>query len=239
MSTETPKLASALVKAQGIMEEAKKDSTNPHFRSKYADLASIVAVLREPLSKNGLGFIQDVKSDKDGVSVRTTLVHESGERLAGEWLFLPVTQQTPQAYGSAVTYGKRYSLAALVGVVCDEDDDGDAASGKEEAKAPAKRKGVVPDHVPAKLKEMELKNQALARANAAMAAKESNEAPKHKGRLLSEMKTEELKEAAQEVTDWMHNNQSAPSRAKGQKQLDAIYGELDEREIRAAENAAH
>lgn len=120
------KLAEALAKAQGQMKPAVKDSINPHFRSNYADLAACWSAIREPLSSNGLAVIQNVSSDQTGVTVETMLVHTSGEHIQSR-CWLPVAQKTPQAYGSAITYARRYSLAALVGLSA-EDDDGNAAS---------------------------------------------------------------------------------------------------------------
>jgi hypothetical protein len=129
-------LAKALAKAQGAIRAAAKDSTNPHFKSKYADLASIWAACREQLSSNGLSVLQRVSSGQRGVIITTQLLHASGEWVRDR-LELPVAQQTPQGYGSAITYGRRYALAALVGVAADEDDDGNAAS--LPARAPPKK----------------------------------------------------------------------------------------------------
>jgi hypothetical protein len=125
-------LAAALAKAQGQFRAASKDAKNPHYGSKYADLASIWAACREPLSANGLAVMQRVATTASGVILTTMLVHSSGEWVRDRCEF-PVLQKTPQAYGSAITYARRYALAALVGVAADEDDDGNAAS----AKAPA------------------------------------------------------------------------------------------------------
>lgn len=121
------KLGEALAKAQGAMRGAKKDSLNPHFKSSYADLASVWDACRDPLSQNGLSIIQQVTTDRSGVTVTTTLLHISGEFLRDR-CWLPVAQQTPHAFGSAITYARRYSLAALVGVAAEEDDDGNAAT---------------------------------------------------------------------------------------------------------------
>ena len=124
-------LAAALAKAQGAMENARKDSKNPHFGSKYADLAAVWDAARPALSANGLSVVQTVSTVDGGaaVVVCTTLLHASGQFLR-ECLQLPVAQRTPQAVGSAITYGRRYALAALVGVA-QEDDDGAAGSGHQ------------------------------------------------------------------------------------------------------------
>lgn len=121
-------LAASLAKAQGQMKGAVKDSANPFFKSKYADLASVVEAIRAAFSANGLSYIQTVEpSDKDEVVVETTLMHASGEWISCGMLALPVSKADAQGYGSALTYARRYSLSAAVGVA-PEDDDGNAAS---------------------------------------------------------------------------------------------------------------
>lgn len=121
-------LAAALAQAQGQMKGAIKDSANPFFKSKYADLASVVEAIRAAFSANGLSYIQTVEpSEKDEVRVETTLLHSSGEWISCGVLSLPVSKVDAQGYGSALTYARRYSLSAAVGVA-PEDDDGNAAS---------------------------------------------------------------------------------------------------------------
>ena len=121
-------LPAALAKAQGQMKGAIKDSANPFFKSKYADLASVVEAIRAAFSANGLSYIQTVEpSEKDEVRVETTLLHSSGEWISCGVLSLPVSKVDAQGYGSALTYARRYSLSAAVGVA-PEDDDGNAAS---------------------------------------------------------------------------------------------------------------
>ena len=127
-SESIKELAAALAKAQGAMKGALKDSANPFFKSKYADLASVVEAIRASFSANGLSYIQTVEpSDKDEVRVETTLLHASGEWISCGILSLPVSKIDAQGYGSALTYARRYSLSAAVGVA-PEDDDGNAAS---------------------------------------------------------------------------------------------------------------
>lgn len=121
-------LAAALAKAQGEMEGAAKGNINPHFKSKYADLASVWDACREPLSKHGLSILQPVKADGPQVTVTTILAHSSGEWIE-ESLTMTAQQNTPQGVGSAITYGRRYGLASMVGIA-PEDDDGNAASGQ-------------------------------------------------------------------------------------------------------------
>jgi hypothetical protein len=120
-------LAAALAKAQGAMKGAVKDSANPFFKSKYADLASVVEAIRAAFSSNGLSYVQTVQSSElDEVRVETMILHSSGEWISCGVLALPVSKNDAQGYGSALTYARRYSLSAAVGVA-PEDDDGNAA----------------------------------------------------------------------------------------------------------------
>lgn len=129
MKSESIKeIATALAKAQGSMKGAVKDANNPFFKSKYADLASVVEAIRDAFSKNGLSYIQTVEpSDKDEVRVKTVLMHSSGEWLDCGFLAVPTAKHDAQAFGSALTYARRYSLSAACGVA-PEDDDGNAAT---------------------------------------------------------------------------------------------------------------
>ena len=120
-------LAAALAKAQGQLEGAKKDSTNPHFKSKYADLSSVVEALKACVPANGLSYVQTVVTSDHGVGVETMLMHSSGEWICGEPFTIPVNKADAQGFGSALTYSRRYSLSAMAGVKAD-DDDGNAAA---------------------------------------------------------------------------------------------------------------
>lgn len=129
------KLAEALAAAQSEIENAAKKSNNPHFKSKYADLAEVINTARPVLSKHGLSVTQ-WPSFADGlVSVETLLTHKSGEWIANT-ASAPADKLTAQGVGSAITYLRRYSLAALA-CIAQEDDDGNAAS-QREAKPAAK-----------------------------------------------------------------------------------------------------
>jgi hypothetical protein len=120
-------LYSALVKAQSEMSGAVKDSKNPFFKSNYADLVSVMQAIRPALANNGLGFIQ-VCHDADGAAkIETIIIHESGEQLSCGIASVPVSKNDAQAYGSAITYAKRYSLQAAFGVPS-VDDDGNSAA---------------------------------------------------------------------------------------------------------------
>lgn len=130
-SPEIKQIAAALVKAQLVIRAAIKDSTNPHYRSKYADLTSVIEAVKGPLLGNGIAFLQPVGFSETGVSVETILLHTSGEWIAGT-LNVPVSKQDAQGVGSAISYGRRYGLQAMCGVPA-EDDDGNAASTTVEA----------------------------------------------------------------------------------------------------------
>ena len=119
-------IATALVKAQKAFGPALKSSTNPHFRSRYADLSACVEAVIEGLNGAGIALIQRTSEDLTGVTVETVFIHESGEMLECGKLHVPASKQDPQGYGSALTYARRYSLSAAVGVA-PEDDDGNAA----------------------------------------------------------------------------------------------------------------
>ena len=123
---ETPigkHIAAAFVKAQRAFGPALKTSTNPHFRSKYADLSNCIEAVIEALNNNGIGLMQRTYESKDGVMVETVFVHESGEVMECGLLHVPAGKQDPQGYGSALTYARRYSLLAATGLA-PEDDDG-------------------------------------------------------------------------------------------------------------------
>ena len=121
-------LAAALAKAQGQMSNAAKDARNPHFNSRYADLASIVDAQRGPLSANELSVVQVPSTPEAGlVALTTLLLHSSGEWLQSDELRVQARDAGPQAVGSCLTYLRRYQLMALVGIAPDDDDDAEAA----------------------------------------------------------------------------------------------------------------
>ena len=127
-SDEITELATALAKAQGEMAGAKKDSANPFFKSKYADLASVWDACREALSTHGLAVIQSPSAEGMRVSVETLLAHSSGQWMRGT-VSVTAKEDSPQAIGSAITYLRRYALQSFVGVA-PEDDDAEAAHGR-------------------------------------------------------------------------------------------------------------
>jgi hypothetical protein len=119
-------LGAALAKAQSQIAGASRDSVNPHFKSKFASLAAVWDACREALSANEIAVVQPVTTRQRTVIVTTLLIHSSGEWIE-ERLPLIAQQDTPQGIGSTITYGRRYGLAAMVGVA-PADDDGEAGS---------------------------------------------------------------------------------------------------------------
>ena len=124
-------ISSALAKAQGQIENAIKDSSNPFFKSKYADLTSVWAACRKQLSENGLSVIQSPEESSHGISVVTMLCHSSGQWIRSNYSMpCDSSKLTPQVIGSAITYARRYALSAMVGIAPHDDDDGNEASKK-------------------------------------------------------------------------------------------------------------
>ena len=126
-------LAIALNKAQGEMGGAAKGANNPFFKSKYADLGSVVQAIKEPFANNGLSYVQLPVEDNGRIGIETILMHVSGEWLSGSFT-VQLSKQDAQGAGSAITYCRRYSLQSVAGIPS-EDDDGNAAS-KQQTKKP-------------------------------------------------------------------------------------------------------
>lgn len=126
-SQTVDKIAPALLKAQKEITFAVKDSTNPHFKSSYADLESVIEAIKKPLNDNNIIFIQSFSPSESGkLNLTTRLMHESGEWIEDE-LTMPLQKNDAQGYGSAATYSRRYALAAITGLY-QADDDGNEAS---------------------------------------------------------------------------------------------------------------
>ncbi len=163
-------LAKALCAAQGEITFALKDSTADMGmkggKRKYADLQSVLDAIKPALAKNELAYTQQTMPNDNGISLRTTLMHSSGEWVSGI-ISLPIDRMGGiQGMGSALTYARRYALSALVGVAPDEDDDGQAAQDAwkaKQAQKPAQRQNApqkpaqkqeMPDELKAKAKEV-------------------------------------------------------------------------------------
>ncbi len=125
-SEKIDELAKALAKAQGMIKHAEKDSKNPHFKSSYSSLASVLDALKEPFAANGLSMIQPPSRNGPDVVVTTRLLHESGQWIEEDCAARP-QQETPQAVGSCVTYLRRYAGMGMGGIA-PADDDGNAAT---------------------------------------------------------------------------------------------------------------
>lgn len=139
-SEQINEISAAMVKAQAAMKPAIKDANNPAFRSKYADLSSVWDACRQPLTTNGIAVWQDVTLDEVGISVSTRLAHTSGQWVQFGPLTVPLGKRDAHGVGSATSYGKRYALAAAVGIVSGDDDDGNAAVEAPAKAQPAKEK---------------------------------------------------------------------------------------------------
>jgi hypothetical protein len=120
-------LVKALIKAKGAFKPVEKTKVNPYFKSKYADLGAIMDAVNKPLHDNGITVIQTTDTDALGPVLVTTLAHESGQFISGRYP-ISAAKADPQAVGSAVTYARRYGLSAILTVVADDDDDGNAAT---------------------------------------------------------------------------------------------------------------
>lgn len=141
MSEDIKELVAALCKAQGVMKPAVFNKTNPHFKNKYADFTSCMECCREPLASNGLSVMQYCETVNEKLMLVTMLAHVSGQWMKSFFPLIPMKMDS-QGIGSAMSYAKRYSLSALVGIVSEDDDDGEAAHGRHmqngnsQAKAP-------------------------------------------------------------------------------------------------------
>jgi len=138
-------LSAALAKAQAEIENASKTANNPHFKSKYADLAEVLNTVRPVMSRHGIAIVQMPSFDSGLARVETLMTHNSGEWISNI-CSAPVSKQDAQGVGSAITYLRRYSLAAFAGIA-QEDDDANAAVGQRQAPAPTKpaEKPALPD----------------------------------------------------------------------------------------------
>lgn len=132
--SELNELAEALAKAQGKIHPAPKDADNPFFKSKYASLPAIREAMKDAFAENGLSVVQIPEVIDGQLRLKTLLLHESGQSLDCGVLAVETDMANPQKMGSAITYFRRYALAAISQTVADEDDDGNTASGKPKPK---------------------------------------------------------------------------------------------------------
>lgn len=124
-SDQINELATALALAQSEMKNARLNKQNPHFKSRYSDLAEIRDAVTPALTKNGLSVVQGTDTSDDGkLIVVTRLLHKSGQWIESRF---PISYDKPQAMGSSITYGRRYTLSAICNIAADEDDDAEVA----------------------------------------------------------------------------------------------------------------
>ena len=142
MADENNKLVGALIKAYGEITSAEFDKVNPHFKSKYASLESVIKAVKPHLLKYGILYRQVSKYTENGICIET-IFHGHGEELGTGEIFLPVDKRTAQGFGSALTYARRYSLSLACGIGSEEDDDGNQAE-KEVGKKPVPKKDPEP-----------------------------------------------------------------------------------------------
>ena len=135
-------LAAALAKAQAEVGTVHKDSANPYFKSNYASLAAVWEATRPILSKHQLSVVQMPSHDESGYYVETQLMHSSGQWIRSRTYMKPA-KDDPQGIGSLISYARRYALQAVT-MICPEDDDGEAAMGRN---APAQKPAESPKPV--------------------------------------------------------------------------------------------
>lgn len=164
-SESITKLATGLAKFNSEVSSISKDAKNPFFKSDYVTLDKLIIATRELMQKNGLSILQMPLSKENGeIGIQTILIHESGEYIESEPLFMKPVKNDPQAAGSVITYLRRYSYQAILNLNTGEDDDANYSSKREEAKegitdnqykrllAIANKKGITPQRVAATTK---------------------------------------------------------------------------------------
>jgi hypothetical protein len=168
-SEQINELSAALAKAQSEIENASKTSSNPHFKSKYADLAEILNTVRPVFSAHGLAIVQMPSFESGIAHVETLLTHSSGQWISNV-CSAPVGKQDAQGVGSAITYLRRYSLAAFAGVA-QEDDDGNSAVGKHAPQQQAAKPQPQPQPMTAEIMEKAAQSIRDGKANVQRIAK--------------------------------------------------------------------
>jgi hypothetical protein len=168
-SESIKEIATSLSGFQKEMEAVKKDSSNPFFKSKYADLSSIIAEIKAPMLKFGLSYSQFPTGENE---LTTILMHRSGEWLQGTFKITP-DKNNPQGIGSAITYGRRYALGAILGIATEDDDDGEKATdhNKEDSLFEKAKKAIDSATTKIRLEELRVKFE----MNKALSEKETKE----------------------------------------------------------------
>jgi hypothetical protein len=139
-SEQIDQLATALAAAQAEMRNAKLNKQNPHFKSRYADLAEVRDTVTPALAKNGIAVMHGMDPTERGIDVVTRLAHKSGQWIESRF---PIAYDKPQTMGSAITYGRRYNLSAITNIAADDDDDANVAQESKPAAKPFAKPGSV------------------------------------------------------------------------------------------------
>lgn len=166
-SDSISELAKAFAKTQQELKQPLKDAENPFFKSAYVPLENVAESITEAATKNGLSFSQEPSFDDGMVTVTTLVMHSSGEWIEYAPLKMKPVKNDPQAFGSAITYAKRYALSAIFGITSDKDDDGNEAIQPQEPQRQRKatRKAQAKQYIPAeKAKQYENDVQAIIKA---------------------------------------------------------------------------
>jgi hypothetical protein len=150
-------ISAALVKAQKEFGPALKSSTNPAFRSRYADLSACVEAVIDALNNNDIFMMQPTHECDNGVIVETVFIHSSGEQISSGRLHVPATKHDAQGYGSALTYARRYSLMTACGIAPEDDDGNNASKPKPAPAKPAAAPAKAPTKIEGKDAEWQLK----------------------------------------------------------------------------------
>lgn len=133
-------ISKSIIALNAELSNPKNTADNPFFKSKYAPLNEILNEVRPLLSRHGLAVIQNTMSIEDKIGIQTIIIHSSGENIASDILLLKADKDTAQGQGSAITYGRRYQLSAMLSIASEDDDDGNTASGNK----PDPKKAVTP-----------------------------------------------------------------------------------------------
>lgn len=152
-------LAGALTAFQNEIKDPARDADNPFFKSKYVTLDDLLRQVRPVLAKNGLSFMQIPGGDGKSITIKTILLHVSGQWIETEPFSMIAAKTDPQGAGSAVTYGRRYALSSVLGVAWDDDDDGNKASGNDKIKQISNNRNALENAIVKTVKESKIENQ--------------------------------------------------------------------------------
>ena len=228
--SEINKIAAALAKAQAVMSPAKMNSTNPFLKNKYADLGSVIEASRKPLADNELSITQLVTGDETRIVVETILMHASGQSISSR-MSLALSEgkgmSSAQAAGSIITYLRRYSLSAILGIYADEDADGN-----EPKQEPRKKQAPAPSeqairNAAANIVDMKpetaaaLHNAVERKASASMTLETALEVTNSDGELLAKLETKTLAGMANSLTKGLKEGKYENAEDR-QMELDAI-----------------